>query len=287
MEKLAVYGYTDPRQFLLDSLSVKQSDDPKFSVRKWSKDMGLKNHSLLVMLLQGRRPLRIKHATFLSKGLRLSFSEQIYFQTLIQFANAESVEEKEHVALLLQDLNPGKDFSVREVDEFQVISHWIHMCILAMSEIKDFELNEQNIYKRLKKKVPINDIRAALRRLINLNLLKTNKVGKLVCTNNRVTTKDDVANDGVKEYHRQVIELAKEAISAPMDAREFQSFAMSIPKSKVGLAKQMIRQFRAKLSKAVSSEEGDEVYQTNIQFFQLTENPEHLSLEGEGVEEDR
>jgi len=46
---------------------------------------------------------------------------------------------------------------------------------------------------------------------------------------------------------------------------------MAVPKEKVALAKDMIRKFRAKLCKAVSGD-GDNAYQTNIQFFQLTKN---------------
>jgi len=67
------------------------------------------------------------------------------------------------------------------------------------------------------------------------------------------------------------MDLAKEALTNQnIEDREFQSFTMAIDKQKIPLAKEMIRKFRAKLSKTVSGN-GDYVYQTNIQFFQLTE----------------
>ena len=56
-----------------------------------------------------------------------------------------------------------------------------------------------------------------------------------------------------------------------LEDREFQSFTMAVAKEKIPLAKEMIRKFRFKLTKAISGD-GDNVYQTSIQFFQLTSN---------------
>ena len=113
------------------------------------------------------------------------------------------------------------------------------------------------------------------------------KNGKLICTFQRVTTRDDVANRGARSYHKQVAELAAQAIeSQPVEEREYQSFAVSVPRAKVKLAKEMIRKFRTQFYEAMTSEPGDEVYQTNIQFFRLTESPSEMVLtedEGTGV----
>lgn len=59
---------------------------------------------------------------------------------------------------------------------------------------------------------------------------------------------------------------------------------MAIAEDKISLAKDMIRKFRAKLSKAVSGD-GDYVYQTNIQFFQLTNEPQ-VKLQGQSAAQD-
>ena len=110
-------------------------------------------------------------------------------------------------------------------------------------------------------------------RLMDLDLLKWSENGELIPTYNNITTKDDVKNEGAKEYHRQVLKLAQNAIEEQeLNEREFQSFTMAIAKEKIPIAKDMIRRFRGRLSKAVSSN-GDNVYQTSIQFFQLTKCP--------------
>src|SRR5690349_20163238 len=92
---VSVFDYTNPRQFLLDYFSKSQEKLPDASVRKWAKQMGLPSHSLLVMILQGKRPLKMRHCEFLNKGLEITPQEQLYFQALIQKESAKSLKEKD------------------------------------------------------------------------------------------------------------------------------------------------------------------------------------------------
>jgi uncharacterized protein (TIGR02147 family) len=285
MEALSVFSYSNPRQFLLDSLADRQKKSSGFSVRSWAKEMGLPSHTLLVMLLGGKRPLRVKHASFLAKGLKLSAHETLYLQALLQFDSSTAPEEKQLCELWLSELNPGRTFRVKEMDSFAAISHWLYTAILAMTDLKDFDFNEENIVGRLGGKAKAIEVRGALERLFNLGLLIKTSDGKTKCTYERVTTKNDIRDEGVKKYHQSTSELAKQAVAElPPELREFQSFSLTIDEDKLGLAKEMIRKFRVQLAEAVGSENGNSVYQTNIQFFQLTESPVAKATEDEGVE---
>ncbi|OFZ79680.1 MAG: hypothetical protein A2583_06695 [Bdellovibrionales bacterium RIFOXYD1_FULL_53_11] len=283
-----LFSYSSARQFLLDTLSERQSTDKSFSVRAWAREMELNTHTLLVMLLQGTRPIRLKHAAFLAKGLGLGAQEKLYFQALIQFENAEDMESKEMCSLWMSELNPGNHFTSREVDEFQVISHWMHMAILSMLHLKDFGPDPREIAKRLKGKVTANEVRAALERLSGLGFIKKDNHGKLRATFARVSTSDDLKNEGARRYHAQVLDLAKDAImNIPLEQREFQSFTLAVPKNKMKLAKEMIRRFRGQFAQAVGRSGADEVCQMNIQFFQLTESPSartERTVEDEGAD---
>lgn len=284
-----IYSYESARQFLLDTLAHAQSSDPGHSVRKWARDMGLPSHTLLVMLLQGKRPLRVKHASFLAKGLKLSFQEKLYLQALIQFESAETAEEKQLCSLWLADLNPGRDFKTRELEEWETISHWIHGAILAMSTLADCPQTPKGIASRLKGAVTAAEVSAALERLARLELIERDAVtGRLRPTCNRLTSRNDFASEGVRRYHKGVMELAARALEqVPLEQREFQAFSFAVRADRVALAKEMIRKFRSQLVQAVGADddEGDEVYQMNLQFFQLTERPASAEYEGAGTEQ--
>jgi uncharacterized protein (TIGR02147 family) len=274
METVSVYNYQDPRQFVRDWLTQRQKVSPDYSLRQLSKDVGFKSHALLVMLLQGKRPLKVRHAPLLANGMKLTSHERLYFQTLIQFDSAIDPDEKQLCSLWLANIHPAKAFNTREVDEFMVIAHWVHMTILTMTKLKGFQGSAEEIQRRLRKKVSIHEIHSAIERLTTMGLLKKHSDGRLEAIFARVTTRDDIANKGARKYHKGVMELASDAVEEqPVDIREYQSFSVAVDRDKIPLAKEMIRKFRAQLELAVRSEAGDEVYQTNIQFFQLTESP--------------
>ena len=284
MELAPIFKYQSAKRYLLDYVAHQQTTNEEFSLRKWSKAMGLNSHAHVVMILQGKRSLSLKMATAFAKGLNLSSAEHLYLRALIQFESAETDEEKDLCRLWLSDANPGSDFRIREIDEYIVIAHWVHMAILAMTDTKNFDGSPEVIQKRLGGKVTLAEVRAAMERLKDLNLLSVID-GKLTATFQRITTKDDVANRGAREYHKQVAKLGVTAVDEQsVDEREFQSFAVSVPSKKMALAKEMIRKFRSQFYEAMTSEQGDHVYQTQIQFFRLTERPSEKSpKEDEGT----
>lgn len=285
METLSVFNYNQPRQFLLDSFNARKRANPAFSVRSWAKEMGVSSHALLVMLLQGKRPLRIKHASFLTKGLSLSAQETLYFQALIQLDSATTPEEKELCCVWLADLNPGKNFRIKEFDEFVSLSHWLYTALLAMTDLKNFTGDEAEVVQLLRGRVAASEVRSALQRLLDMKLLEREKSGRLKCTYKRVTSKNDIIDAGVRKYHRLSSELAIQAVEElPPEKREFQSFSLAVDKKKIPLAKELIRKFRAQFAKAVGSESGNEICQMNIQFFQLTENHAIPDAKDEGVD---
>lgn len=272
MAKIDIFKYKDPRLFLLDSYEKRKVTDPDFSVRKWAKEMGLAGHTLLAMILQGKRNLKIKHTDFFSQWLKLNSKQLRYFKLLIQFANAKTIEEKSHLLSLLSEVNPQGTIDRVDIEQFDVLSNWIHMAIMGMTKLKNFNGTVDEIFYLVKGKKSKFEIRLALERLLRLKLIAYNEDRKIYVTHNYVSTPDDVASKGARAYHRQVMDLAKDALEEiPLERREFQSFVMAIDKDKVDLAKQMIRDFRKELHLAVSGR-GDHIYQTNIQFFQLTED---------------
>ncbi|MBN22348.1 MAG: hypothetical protein CL678_13785 [Bdellovibrionaceae bacterium] len=273
MKFIDVYQYTDPRKFLVDTLETRQDAQPGFSLRAWSKEMELKSHSLLVMLLHGKRPLRVKHGSFLVKGLKLSSQEKLYFQALLQFHSAQTPEEKTLCQTWLQQLTPTGKFKSKEIDEFHVISDWLYTFLLAATRLKNQKFDPASLSQRLGKKVSQIKIKAAIDRLLEMNLLTKNN-SKFITTAQRVTTANDVAHKGAKTYHQKVSDLAKKAVeSQPLTEREFQSCSLAIDPERIDLAKEMIRKFRNEFSKAMKNENSTEVYQLNLQFFRLTEGP--------------
>ncbi len=285
MKPVSVFHYQDPKLFLHDWLTARQSVERSFSVRKLARQMEV-SHALVVMLLQGKRVLKAKHATALAKGLGLSTAEKMYLQTMIEFGSAEAGEEKTMMASWLQSMNPGEGFEVREIDEFKILSGWIHFAILAFLEMRAATRDVEVVVKRFSHLVAPNEIRSAFTRLFNQGLITRDLTGKFLTKYARVTSKDDVASRGAREYFKEVSALAAMAVEKQdVLEREFQSFSIAMDPEKIGLAKEMIRKFRTELGLALKSDRASEVYQVNLQLFRLTErSPEMVRAADEGVD---
>jgi uncharacterized protein (TIGR02147 family) len=285
--KTSVFQYRSASRFLLDRVVERQKADRRFSIRKWAKEMGFPSHSLLAMILQGKRSLTLKQVPHLAKGLNLSTPEKLFFQGLIQVETARTPEEKEWCELWLSELRPasGERTRIREIDEYESIANWIHPALLALSDTRDSYANADAAAEKLG--ISVNEARSAIERLRSLELLRVDADGKFRATCKRMTTRDDLANRGAREYHRQSARLAVEKLETQdVSEREFQSMALSVPASRIPMAKEMIRKFRTQFSESMASEHGDRVYQMNLHFFRLTESPSAHGArkENEGAE---
>jgi uncharacterized protein (TIGR02147 family) len=287
-----IYLYRSASRYLLDQVTLKQKSDRHFSIRRWTKEMGYPSHSLLSMVLQGKRALTLKQVPYLAKGLSLSTPEKLFFQGLIQLENAKTPEEKLWCETYLSDLRPSTlDRSeIREIDEYLAVADWIHPALLALSDTRESFKDASEASLKLGNSLTITQARVALERLIELKLIHKDSQGIYRSACARMTSKDDVINKGAREYHRQVSELASTKLEAQsVEEREFQSLAIAIPTQKLPLAKEMIRKFRSQFTDAMYSEHSDQIYQLNLHFFRLTERPlkssYKTSKENEGADE--
>lgn len=279
-----IFRYLSARRFVVDQVERRKRGDRSFSIRKWAKEMGMPTHTLLVMALQGKRTFTLKQAPLLSKGLGLTTPEQLYFQCLIQYENAKTDEERELIRMWMSELNPGGNAVIKKVDEFLVISHWVHMAILSLADTREGVVSAEQVHKRLGDRITLQEVDSALERLKAMGLLHE-KNGKWIASQFQVTTTDGKSNKGSREYNKQVNLLAHDAIDRlPLDRRESQAFAIAIPEDKIAMAKEMIRKFRIQFCNAMTAGESENVFQMNIQLFQLTESPSNMvSKEDKGT----
>jgi uncharacterized protein (TIGR02147 family) len=236
--------------------------------------MGFRCHSSLVLLLNGNRKIRPEHFDRLNRGLKLSGDEEAYFRTLVHFRAASSEKEKSHFEARLKLLSPDREQTLLDTERFRSIADWIHMAILEMTELKDFEPNSCWIAKRLKNKVKEEEVTSAIDRLLQLGLLEW-RDGYLVKTNANLTTPRDRASECIREHHRQVLRNAITAIDEQdVSERVLNSSTLTIDVSRLPEAKELILKFREDMGKLLEKRNGDETYQLSVQLFKLTESGE-------------
>lgn len=268
---ISVFHFQDPQKYLSRCFQARKKENPKFSIRAWSKELGFRSHSILVHLLSGEKKIRPHQVSLLCKGLGLNLKEADYLKTLVEFQHAQKFETRVQLRKRLRHLNPHQnEWKEIELDRFEIISEWIHMAILAMADLKGFQAIPQKIAQQLITPVSPHEIRLALNRLKQAGLLVADEEKGLNIHHHSTSTSNDIPNEGLQKYHRDVMSLASQALeNTQVKDREFQALSITIEKKDLPLAKEMIRKFCKELNQSLLTTSGDEVYQLNLQFFPL------------------
>jgi uncharacterized protein (TIGR02147 family) len=181
--KLSIYEFQDPVSFLDATFKNAQLKNPRFSMRSWAKQLGLSNVAMLSLVFSRKRRLLPSLASKISQYFleREEFTqiEARYFDMLVLFSNALSIEEKKFYQSILSSLRPDQSFSTLELDQMRLIADWWHIAILEMTHLKIFKSDPRWISLRLGESVNEGQVKDAIDRLLRLKLLECSPEGVL------------------------------------------------------------------------------------------------------------
>lgn len=271
---LSIFNYSEPGEFLKDAWNKKRAFNKNFTVRAWASQLGISGHANFHQMINGKRPIPKKYALDIAKSLSLSPKEAMYFETLIDFKKARTLKLKAHYSDRLKELAPGPKLNLHEIESFRYLKNPLNGAIIELTSLKDFKCDPLWIKERLTLPATINEIKKSLELMLSLNLIKEDD-GKLKPTHKHLYTKQDVSNEALREYHKNIMKHATQEIeNQDVTEREFNASAFGIKKEDMPKAKERIREFMQNFIKEFESDHGqaEEIYQLGIQFFGLSKN---------------
>lgn len=267
-----IYCYNNAVEYLRDVYKYKKKINPNYSLRAWSKKMGFKSHTPLVLILNKKRDVSPKQIKKLLAGMDLDNNEAIYFEALAHMDACKSASQKEMYEAVLQNHHPDNDFSSMELEKFRMIANWYYAAIIEMTELKDFKADPVWISKRLGNKIDANEAQLALEKLLDFGLLKK-RGRKLVKVNKSLTTPRNIGGEAIRKHHKEMIDLANKSVDEQKASeRVLNSCSMTIDSSQIEKAQDLILKFRKNMEKTLETPKGDHTYQLCVQFFRLTED---------------
>ncbi|MFT6603904.1 MAG: hypothetical protein ACJARO_001417, partial [Bacteriovoracaceae bacterium] len=133
--------------------------------------------------------------------------------------------------------------------------------------VEDYEW----IYKRLRKKVTISQIRSAIDIMLELKTIKRSEEGKLIVLKEGLSTASKIPSSAVRKHHFGMINRALEAVTEQdISERQLSSLTLRIESEKVDDAKAELLEFMKSFNQKYSAIKSDELFQLNFQFFQHT-----------------
>lgn len=247
---------------LKEELLRRQRNNPNYSLRAFSRDIGL-DSAVVSQVLKGRRRVPKKMADLVADSLGLNPLKRRKFVASIMFPH--------------KDIRYGKQITIddplllEEERNYKIISEWEHYALFELIDTVDFSSDPKWISKRLSiSPLKVQDV---IDRLIEANIIVRLADGKLEKKVTKLTTSQDVPSSALQEAHRKDLEMAWNTLeSLGVDDRYFSSTTIAIDKSKLLETKELYREFRERMHLLHSSGDKNEVYQFCFQAFPLSDS---------------
>jgi uncharacterized protein (TIGR02147 family) len=271
---LSVYGYTDYRAYLRDFYEFRKDGQHGYSYRAFSKAAGFTSPNILKLVVEGSRNISPEATQKFIKALNLKGQMAEYFSTLVRMNQAKTDADKEYYFAILQKLTPVGKRRDLNAESLKYVSHWLYPVLREMVSLAEFRDDPYWISRRVHGKASVQEISAALQWLIKEGFIEKGE-SKWVAKDNMVLTSDEVRSLAIRNYHRQMLEQAKECLeSLPIEEREFGALTFVLPEAALAELKYKMKQFRRDLhtwAMQVAEEKGGEiVVQVSSQMYPHT-----------------
>lgn len=271
-QRPSVFRYSDYRVFLKDHFSFMKSTSPSYSFRTFSRLAGFSSPNFLKLVYDGKRNLSRESIDRVAKAFRLTKSERLFLESLVQFNQASSTDEKNfHFERMSHHQQYRK---IREIvpDQFEYYSKAYHVALRELVDTADFKEDPTWIVERLRHQVSEKDVLAGLDLLLRLGLL-CRKNGRLVLSESSVTTAAEVSSLAIMNYHKEMLKTAMDSLEfQEAHERDFSSVTVTVNAQQLKELKRKVTEFRNSILSWLDSsgEKRDEVLQVNLQVFPLT-----------------
>ena len=266
-----VLQYTNYRVFLHDYYAFKKATEPSFSLRSFAAKAGLSSHAHLKLVMDGKRNITKTTVIKIVQGLNLTDERAVYFENLVFFNQAQTDSEKSFYYANLVKATPGSRLRKLDEAQFRIFTEWYHSVIRELVELKNFNPAPEWISRHLGGTITPAQAAESLKLLTSLGLIRKTANGYRQA-DSLLTTDDEAKGMLVRNYHRQMLDLAKESMeTVPAEKRDISAVTFAIQAKDFPVLKKHLQLMRKELLD-FSSEAGtgDEVVQVNIQLFPLT-----------------
>lgn len=258
---------TNFRDILKRELETRCQRNPRYSLRSFARDLGI-SAPRLSHVLKGTYGLSRVAAEKLGRRLGWGPAEIESFVDLVESEHARSQAAREIAKGRLEQRQAL--FSDLGIDAFRAISDWYHFALMELTRVKGFQSAAGWIARALG--ISSHEASGAVERLRRLELLE-DRDGKLAATGNYFANAAGVPSEAVRNFHRQVLAKASDALTfQDVSERDFSALVLAIDEADLPRAKEFIKRFRDQFDSEFSkSPRPTRVYGLGIQLFALQE----------------
>jgi uncharacterized protein (TIGR02147 family) len=262
-----VYSHEDWRAYLQDELEERRKDQEEFTSRQMAVRLGM-DPAQLHRIVRGRTPLPFRYVPAIAEIFQMDRRAAAYFEELLRYDRARSPEEKTRSRERLSALRgvAARPVDVRQAEFYEQLHHSVIRSLVGLGGVKD---DGSALGPLCIPPVTPEEARRSVDLLLELGLAERERDGDLRLTESHLTAGPDVPAPVVRKFHRQAIDLAKDALeTVPAEERDISAVTASLDANGLGILRELARELRQKVQAlAHGTRDPDRVFQLNIQLF--------------------
>jgi uncharacterized protein (TIGR02147 family) len=266
-----VFNFLDYREYLR-AYYTHAKQQRGLSYRAFSKRAKLQSPNYLKMVIDGERNLTKKMARRFAVACGLQDEAALYFQLLVGFNQARTVDERNRWYRRLKRNRRYQDVHFLDLAYDVYHSHWYLPAIRELVASVGFREDYAWIARRLAPPIKPREAEMAVETLLQLGLLERDKQGRLRRKDATVSTGPEVYSLHLANYHRTMLSHATSSLDRiDADQRDISSVTLCLDESGINRVKRALQRFRRELLEIDELEERPkQVIQVNFQLFPLT-----------------
>ena len=271
-EAVDVFAYLDFRALLRDFYVRQKAGRRGFSYRAFARRAGLASPNHLKRVMDGERNLTTRSVAQYCKAMGLEGESAQYFAALVAFNQASTHEEREAAYERLLSFRGYRRTQHIDARYAEYHSHWFIPVVREMAQRADFRLNPRWIAAHTRPAIKVSEAARALEVLRDLQMLEVDPDGVIRQTAPVVSTGKETANIHVAKYHREMLELAADAMTTmSADERYLSGLTFCVQPDGFRRIQERVQRFRNELIAILAEEEGgQEVLHLGIQLFPVS-----------------
>lgn len=264
--------YTDYRAYLRDYYASRKGAVGGFSWREFSRGAGYTSPVFLKLVSEGKANLSEAGIERVAQALGLAGRELRYFRVLVAYGQCKNPQSRRELFAEMRQVANQNNGRVLGTSEYEFYDKWYNAALREMLP-RVGAISPRELGGLLQPPIPVAEVREALQLLERLGFVRADGE-KWVQTDKSITTGTMPATLAVRDLHRQMGELAVDAMdSVPVAERDISGLTIGLSATALHRLREEIADFRRKVVALVSEDaEVERVYRLNLQLFPLSSN---------------
>jgi uncharacterized protein (TIGR02147 family) len=264
----SVYDYSDFRIFIKDFYEQEKKRFPGFSYRFMSQKAEVASSAFFKLVIEGKRNLTKNSVFKTSKMLKLNNDETLFFEQLVFFNQAKTVDEKNHYFSEMVKVQKKTKAKLIGSHQMNYFAEWYHPVVRELVSMPGFKGDLAQVGRMIRPSITQKQVEFSVRMLEELGFL-TRKVKGWEQTEPVLKTEYGFQDFQILQYQIKVLELSIESFDRMKETERLNgTTTLAISRENLRKYVDLMRDFRRNLQELAQIDQNpDMVYILNTSFF--------------------